>query len=283
LTDIIQTHDCSPLNLIVFSAIFVADASTCLQNHTVPCQREAGHANNALTNRKKMSKPPIVVFDLDGTLADTAQDLIATLNAVLESEGLAPLAFEKARDLIGAGAKPLIERGFAVSNKSLSDERLQTLYAFFLEHYHQNIAVHTTLFPGVLAAMTTLDKQGFVLAVCTNKLEAHALELLRTLNILDRFAFVSGKDSFAFFKPDPRHLTETIRLAGGAPSKAIMVGDSKTDIDTAKAAGIPVIGVTFGYTNVHVRDLGADYVIDHFDEMGIAVRACLDHFKPDAA
>jgi phosphoglycolate phosphatase len=222
-----------------------------------------------------MSNSPIVVFDLDGTLADTAQDLIATLNVVLKREGLAPLPFEKARDLIGAGARPLIERGFAVSNKSLSDERLQSLYEFFLEYYHQHIAVYTTLFPGVLSAMSILEKQGFTLAVCTNKLEGHALELLKVLGIRERFAFVSGKDTFDFFKPDPRHLTETIRLAGGDPAKAIMVGDSKTDIDTAKAARIPVIGVTFGYTDVHVRDLGADYIIDHFDDMASAVRAWL--------
>jgi phosphoglycolate phosphatase len=135
--------------------------------------------------------------------------------------------------------------------------------------------VHSVLFPGVVASMDTLERQGFILAVCTNKMEAHALELLKALKIIDRFAFISGKDSFAFFKPDPRHLTETIRLAGGDPNRAIMVGDSKTDIDTAKAAGIPVVGVTFGYTNVHVRDLGADYVVDHFDQMDLAVNSLL--------
>ncbi|MFM9975544.1 MAG: HAD family hydrolase [Beijerinckiaceae bacterium] len=218
---------------------------------------------------------PIIVFDLDGTLADTAQDLIATLNVVLEREGVPPLPFAKARDLIGAGARPLIQRGFDVSGISLSDDRLQELYAFFLEHYHHNIAVHSVLFPGVLQAMQLLTDQGFVLAVCTNKLEAHALELLKALDVLARFAFVSGKDSFDFFKPDPRHLTETIGRAGGDPQRAVMIGDSKTDIDTAKNAGIPVVGVTFGYTNVHVRDLGADAVIDHFDDLNRAIHALL--------
>jgi phosphoglycolate phosphatase len=226
-----------------------------------------------------MSLPPTVVFDLDGTLADTAQDLIATLNVVLTREGLAHLPFEKARDLIGAGAKPLIQRGFDVSNAALSEDRLNALYAFFLDHYHHNIAVHTKLFPGVLASLDQFAAQGFTLAVCTNKLESHALELLKTLNVIDRFAYISGKDSFSFFKPDPRHLTETIRLAGGDAARAIMVGDSKTDIDTAKAAGIPVVGVTFGYTNVHVRDLGADYVVDHFDQMDLAVRSLMNAKK----
>jgi phosphoglycolate phosphatase len=222
-----------------------------------------------------MSASPIVVFDLDGTLADTAQDLIATLNVVLAREGLAPLPFEKARDLIGAGARPLIQRGFDVSNTVLTEERLDALYAFFLDHYHHHIAIYTELFPGVISALDQLAAQDFTLAVCTNKMESHALELLKKLNVIDRFAFISGKDSFSFFKPDPRHLTETIRLAGGDPSRAIMVGDSKTDIDTAKAADIPVVGVTFGYTNVHVRDLGADYVVDHFDQMELAVHSLL--------
>jgi phosphoglycolate phosphatase len=222
-----------------------------------------------------MTPPPIVVFDLDGTLADTAQDLIATLNVILVREGVPPLPFEQARDLIGAGARPLIQRGFATSNAPLTDDRLQELYAFFLDYYHHNIAVHSVLFPGVLAAMERLAADGFLLAVCTNKLEAHALELLKVLEVLDKFAFVSGKDSFDFFKPDPRHLTETIRRAAGDPQRAVMIGDSKTDIDTAKNAGIPVVGVTFGYTDVHVRDLGADAVIDHFDDLNRAVHRLL--------
>jgi phosphoglycolate phosphatase len=222
-----------------------------------------------------MALPPIVVFDLDGTLADTAQDLVATLNVILVREGLAPLPFEKARDLIGAGARPLIERGFAASRTPLSEERLNALYAYFLDHYHHNIAVHSELFPGVVEALETLARQGLALAVCTNKLESHALELLKVLGIIDRFAFISGKDTFDVFKPDARHLTETIRRAGGDVARAVMVGDSKTDIDTAKNAGIPVIGVTFGYTNIHVRDLGADVVVDHFDDMNDAIRRLL--------
>jgi phosphoglycolate phosphatase len=226
-------------------------------------------------NAGGMSHPPIIVFDLDGTLADTAQDLIATLNVILEREKLAPLPFEKARDLIGAGAKPLIERGFTASNTPLSDARLQELYAFFLDYYHRHIAVHTVLFPGVLPALDALADQGFRLAVCTNKMESHALELLKVLGIIDRFAFVSGKDTFDVFKPDARHLTQTIARAAGDPARAVMIGDSKTDIDTAKNALIPVVGVTFGYTNVHVRDLGADAVIDHFDDLETAVHSLL--------
>jgi len=218
-----------------------------------------------------MAAPPIVVFDLDGTLADTAQDLIATLNVVLAQEGLPPLPFERARDLIGAGARHLIQRGFDASSVPLDEERLEALYRLFLDHYHRNIAIHTVLFPGAIPALDRLASGGFRLAVCTNKLEEHALELLGKLGVLDRFAFVSGKNTFPVFKPDPGHLRLTIERAGGDPARAIMVGDSKTDIDTAKNAAIPVVGVTFGYTNVHVSDLGADAVIDHFDALDAAV------------
>jgi phosphoglycolate phosphatase len=218
-----------------------------------------------------MPLPPIVVFDLDGTLADTAQDLIATLNVVLAQEGLAALPLAKARDLIGAGARPLIQRGFAASNAPLSEARLDELYRFFLDYYHHHIAVHTVLFPGVAAALDGLAADGFRLAVCTNKMEAHALELLKVLGVIDRFAFISGKDTFDVFKPDARHLTETIARAGGDPARAVMVGDSKTDIDTAKNARIPVVGVTFGYTNIHVAELGADRVIDRFDDLREAI------------
>jgi phosphoglycolate phosphatase len=219
--------------------------------------------------------PPIVVFDLDGTLAETAEDLISTLNVVLAREKLPPLPLNQARDLLGQGAKALIERGFATSKTEITPEKLQELFTFFLAHYAKNIAVHSVLFPGVLEALTALENQGFKLAVCTNKMEAHALELLKVLGVLERFAYVSGKDTFGFSKPDPRHITETIRLAGGDPKRSIMVGDSRADIDAAKAAHIPVVGVTFGYTNVHVRDLGADAVISHFDELNAAVHVLL--------
>jgi phosphoglycolate phosphatase len=216
-----------------------------------------------------------VVFDLDGTLADTAQDLIATLNEVMRRENLPAIPFARARDLIGAGARALIQRGFSVAGAELPAEKLEELYAFFLDHYHHNIAVHTVLFPGAAKALDRLGAAGFRLAVCTNKIEAHANELLGVLGVRDRFAFVSGKDTFAVFKPDPGHLLQTIERAGGALAQAVMVGDSKTDIDTAKGARVPVVGVSFGYTNVHVRELGADVVIDHFDELDAALRPLL--------
>jgi phosphoglycolate phosphatase len=229
----------------------------------------------AMQPETAMDLQPIVVFDLDGTLADTAHDLIATLNVILGLEGLPALPLAQARDLIGAGARPLIQRGFAASNTALSEERLEVLYRAFLDYYHLHIADHSVLFAGAVEALDALSAQGFRLAVCTNKLEAHALELLKVLEVLDRFAFVAGKDSFPFFKPDPRHLLETIARAGGDPGRAVMVGDSRTDIDTAKAAGVPVVAVTFGYTDVPVRKLGPDAAIDEFRALPEAVVALL--------
>jgi phosphoglycolate phosphatase len=215
---------------------------------------------------------PIVVFDLDGTLAETAGDIIATLNYILVREGLAAVPLVRAKELIGAGAKVLIERGFAENNTNLSAERLDVLFADFLTHYEAHIVDHSHLFEGVEAALDILQEAGCILAVCTNKIERHSVKLLDLLGIGHRFAVNAGRDSFAYFKPDPRHLTETIAKAGGDRKRAVMVGDSRTDLDTAKAAGIPSIGVPFGYTDVPIADLGPTLVIDHFDQLVGAVR-----------
>jgi phosphoglycolate phosphatase len=216
--------------------------------------------------------PPIAVFDLDGTLADTAGDLIGTLNVLMEREGLAPLVVEQAKDLIGAGARALIARGFEAGGKELTPDKLDGLYSDFLVHYGENICVHTVLFPGVVEALDDLEAAGFVLAVCTNKVAEHSVKVLDALGIGQRFAANCGRDSFAWFKPDPRHLTLTIAKAGGDPSRAIMVGDSRTDIVTAQAAGIPVVAVPFGYTDEPVETYKPTRVIQHFDELFPAVQ-----------
>lgn len=215
---------------------------------------------------------PIVVFDLDGTLADTAGDLIGTLNLILQEEGLEPILLRSARDLIGAGAKALIARGFAASGRDLAPQRHEALFHRFLALYEQHLADSSVLFPGVAEALGQLSAAGCELAVCTNKVERHAVMLLEALEAAPRFSVITGRDTFPFHKPDPRHLTETIMRAGGDPRRAVMVGDSRTDIDTAKAAGIPVIAVPFGYTDIPVAELAPDIVIDHFDALPAAVR-----------
>jgi phosphoglycolate phosphatase len=215
---------------------------------------------------------PIVVFDLDGTLAETAGDIIATLNVILAREGLATIPLEKAKELIGAGAKVLIERGFKVNNTVLTPERLDALFADFLVHYEAHIVDHSHLFEGVAEALDELAAKDCILAVCTNKIESHSIKLLQLLGIAERFKVIAGRNTFPFFKPDPRHLLETIALAGGNPARAVMVGDSRTDLDTAKAANIPSIGVPFGYTDVPIADLKPNLVITHFRELHGAVR-----------
>ncbi len=213
---------------------------------------------------------PIIVYDLDGTLADTAGDLMGALNFVLERDGLAPLPVENARSLLGAGGRALIERGFAASGRELSPQKLEVLFGDFLAHYNAHIAVHTRLYPGVLAALDAFAAAGWVQAICTNKMEASAKLLIRRLGVADRFAFICGQDTFGVGKPDPKPLIGTVVAAGGSKGRAIMVGDSATDIKTARAAGLPVIAVDFGYTDVPVTELGPDRVISHFDELEAA-------------
>ncbi|WP_210485691.1 HAD family hydrolase [Microvirga antarctica] len=222
-----------------------------------------------------LSAPPIAVFDLDGTLADTAADLVGTLNVVLDQEGLAPLPVDKARDMIGAGARALIQRGFEAAGRDLTSAHLDQLFERFMAHYGSHIRVHTELFPGVRGALDRLEQAGYILAVCTNKVEEHSVKLLDALGVGGMFAFNAGRDTFPYFKPDARHLTMTIARAGGDPGRAVMVGDSNTDIATARNARIPVIAVPFGYTDTPVRQLGPDIVIDHFDDLFDSVTALM--------
>lgn len=218
-----------------------------------------------------MSRPimsrPIVVFDLDGTLVDTAPDLLDSLNHCLDIAGLAKAAPEELRRFVGMGGRVMIERAFAAQKQTLTTERLDELLVHFLQHYSNNIPGNSQPFPGVIAALDRLEAAGYLLAVCTNKYEKLSTSLLEALSIDHRFAANCGADTFDFRKPDPRHLTETIKMAGGNVAQAIMVGDSRTDIDTAKAAGIPVIAVDFGYTDRPVEEFSPSRIISHFDEL----------------
>jgi phosphoglycolate phosphatase len=218
---------------------------------------------------------PVLVFDLDGTLADTAYDLIGTLNVLLMREGLTPLALETGRPLVGAGARALIERGFAHQGAALDPERTEALVRDFLVYYEAHIADESMLFPGALAALDRFKAAGFRLAVCTNKPEGLARLLLEKLSAADRFAAICGRGSFPMHKPDPRALWLTVEAADGDPRRAVMVGDSRTDIETARAAGAPSVAVDFGYTDTPVAALSPDRVISHFDELWDAV-ASLD-------
>ena len=227
-----------------------------------------------------MDTRKLLVFDLDGTLAETAGDLIGTLNFILAREGVAPIDLSQARFMLGAGAKALIERGYAAQNVPLGPAKLQQLFGDFLAHYEAHIADHSFLFPGVVEALDRFEAAGWDFAVCTNKIEAPARKLLVALGVADRFRAIVGQDTFGVPKPDPRVLEQTIAMAGGSLANAIMVGDSRTDIDTAQRLGIPCVAVDFGYTDVHVRELGPDRVISHFDELWDSVASLLAETAP---
>jgi phosphoglycolate phosphatase len=230
-----------------------------------------------------VSAAATLVFDLDGTLADTAPDLMGALNFVLQREGVAPLPVAAARRLLGAGGRALIQRGFAESGRQIDAATLERLFVDFLAHYNAHIADGTTLFPGVVACLDRCLAVGWRLAVCTNKMEHSTKLLLGKLGVLDRFAFACGQDTFGVGKPDPKPFVETVRAAGGALETAVMVGDSKTDVATARAAGAPVICVDFGYTDVPVTELGPDRVVSHFDAVFGAAAELLDAPRRRAA
>jgi phosphoglycolate phosphatase len=219
------------------------------------------------------SPPPLLVFDLDGTLVDTAGDLVGTLNYILTKERIPPLPLETARPMLGAGARALIECGLSAAGRSVSPARLEEMFLAFLARYEAHIADESRAFPGAEAALDRFEAAGWAFAVCTNKFEHPSVRLLTELGLAARFRAICGQNTFPFCKPDPRALIATIDRAGGDPQHAIMVGDSRTDIVTAQAAPVPVIAVDFGYTDRHVSEFAPDRVISHFDELWDAVRS----------
>ncbi len=216
-----------------------------------------------------------IVFDLDGTLIDTAPDLIHTLNLVLAQEGLPAIPFAAARNLIGGGAQIMIQRALAAEGRDATDAEMERLYGAFIAYYSEHIADQSRPFPGLDRALDDLSAAGHTLAVCTNKLEWLSLRLLKALNLTQRFAAICGPDTFGVQKPNPEVFRQTVRRAGGEPSRAIMIGDSKTDIHTGRAARVPVIAVDFGYTDVPIASLQPDRIISSFSELPAAISELL--------
>jgi phosphoglycolate phosphatase len=216
---------------------------------------------------------PLVVFDLDGTLVDTAPDLVAALNAILAREGLPAVDYEEARNMVGGGARLMLERGVTAAGQNLSADAIDGLTRDFIDHYSEHIADTSQLFPGVEAALDTLAKRGYRLAICTNKLEWLSVRLLDALGLSKRFAAICGADTFGVSKPDPEILHRTIARADGASTGVVMVGDSLTDIATARAAQIPVIAVDFGYSDTPIATLAPDRIVSRFADIPEAVFA----------
>ena len=207
-----------------------------------------------------------IVFDLDGTIVDTAPDLAAAANHVFGLIGLGPVSPKELHPFISRGSRAMIEAGLRLHGAEKSDGEVTRLHELFFPYYEANIAVFSRPFEGVPELLDGLLRSGARLAVCTNKFEALSKSLLGQLGLEARFGAVAGRDTFAVCKPDPGHLTGAIAMVGGSAGRAVMVGDSEVDVATAAAAGVPCIGVSFGYTPRHIRELGADAVIDHYRE-----------------
>jgi len=218
-----------------------------------------------------MPRVRTLVFDLDGTLVETAPDLTAALNTVLALEGLPRADPIRARNAIGHGARAMIKRALEDISEPADDARLDRLLAEFLDYYVAHIADESHPYPGLIDALDRLENDGWQFAVCTNKRAPLANALLDALDLSRRFRAIAGPDTFGMAKPDPAHLLRTIRAASGDASAAIMVGDSRTDVDTARAAATPVIGVDFGYTDTPMAEIGPDALISHYDEIVDAV------------
>ena len=222
-----------------------------------------------------MADAPTLVFDLDGTLVDTAPDLIAALNFVLDREGLAPIPLDSARNLIGAGARKLIERGLEREGRAASVKDINRMTVDFVEYYAAHIADASRPFEGLEGALDELSSHGFRFAVCSNKLEWLSKRLLDQLGLSARFAAICGGDTFGVSKPDPDILRQTVARAGGRLATTVMVGDAGTDIGVARRAGVPVIAVSFGYTDVPIVELKPDRLIHHLRELPDAARALI--------
>ncbi|NEV79365.1 HAD-IA family hydrolase [Rhodopseudomonas sp. BR0C11] len=218
-----------------------------------------------------MTASPIVVFDLDGTLVDTAPDLINALNFILVREGMPAVPMAVARNMIGQGARRLLERGLELDGRVIAQDDVNRLTVDFIDYYAAHIADESRPFEGLEATLDELSESGYRFAVCTNKLEWLSKLLLDRLGLSPRFAAICGADTFGVAKPDPAILRETVAKAGGDLAATIMVGDAGPGVGVARRAGVPVIGVEFGYTEVPIAELEPDLLVGHMRELPNAV------------
>jgi phosphoglycolate phosphatase len=207
------------------------------------------------------------VFDLDGTLVDTAADLSNAINYTLSTLGLAAVPMERLRPIVSHGARAMLEEALTIRQGPMPPTEVNRLLDVLIEFYGKNIANESRAFPDVETVLPRLRAQGVRLAVCTNKREYLARRLLRTLRLEQLFDAVTGRDTLPVHKPDPGHLIGTVILADGDLGRCVMIGDSEIDISTAKSAGVPSIGVTFGYSRAPITQFEPDRVINHYREL----------------
>jgi phosphoglycolate phosphatase len=216
-----------------------------------------------------------IVFDLDGTLVDTAPDLVRALNRTLDLEGLAPMRLDTVRTLVGRGARALIERAAAHSGVSFAADRLEQLTGQFLQFYRADIARESQPFPDAIAALDALAGLGARLSICTNKRTDLSVQLLDALGLTERFSAIVGADAVADRKPHPDHYRAAVARAGGTVRRSLMVGDTIADVAAARAAGAPVIAVAFGYSDIDAGALGADVLLRQFLDLTPVTRRLL--------
>ncbi len=216
-----------------------------------------------------------IVFDLDGTLIDTAPDLARAANVALGAEGRPAVPIESLRGFVGHGGRRLIAEGLEATGGPVPPTRLDALLEIFLAHYSAHIAEDSRPFPGALACLDRLADAGAHLAICTNKREGLARQLFDALDLTARFGAIVGGDTMGVAKPDAAPLLAAIERAGGTRARAVMVGDTPTDVGAARAADVPVVAVSFGYAKGDPAAMGADALIDHFDGLDAAAARLL--------
>jgi phosphoglycolate phosphatase len=229
----------------------------------------------AKVREPSMSSRPTIAFDLDGTLVDSAPDLLKTLNLVLGESGLGPIAAGDARGMFGSGARALIERGLAHHGIQPEASRLERMQSRFLDYYADHLADHTLPYPGATEVLQHFAARNARLIVVTNKFERFSVKLLAALGLHEYFHVVAGPDTFNVRKPDPDHLLRAVEKAGGHAASTVMIGDSPVDVATARAADVPVIAVSYGYRSIGAEELGADKLIDRLEEVPAAVEQLL--------
>ncbi|MBI3439626.1 MAG: phosphoglycolate phosphatase [Proteobacteria bacterium] len=216
-----------------------------------------------------------IAFDLDGTLVDTAPDLVRALNETLDLEGMPHAKLSTVRHMVGQGARRLIERATTLVGANFSNERLDQLTTAFIQFYSADIAGRSAPFPGVIDALDQLAAQGAKLSVCTNKRTDLSMQLLDALNLSRYFSAIVGADAVTNRKPHPEHYAAAIERAGGVVRRSVMIGDTTADVAAARAAGAPVVVVRFGYCDGGADSLGADIVLDRYSDLAPICRRLL--------
>lgn len=211
----------------------------------------------------------LIVFDLDGTLLDTSNDLLDCVNHCLLSVDLKPVVYEDLTFLVGQGARAMITRAFELNKAKLTENELDRLFDLFIDYYTAHMPGTSKAYPGLMDAIEQLSSAGYRHAVCTNKHEGMARKLLDLLSLSDHFEAITGGNTYPYRKPDARHLLNTIELAGGTPERSIMIGDSKNDIYAAQNAKVASIAVSFGFSDVPVETLNPDIVINNYGELTV--------------